>query len=95
MSRSYRKSPFCGDRKDKFFKNYSNRIIRRSHKVSNIDEEPVKYNGGKYKRVFEAWTICDFWDRWTYNECKAFYHKYYPEYSDKDIEREWHKTMGK
>ncbi len=51
MSRSYKKTHYCGDRKNKFNKNYSNRIIRRSN-----GELP---KGAAYKKVFPSYKICD------------------------------------
>ena len=51
MSRSYKKTPRSGDKKDKFFKTYANRKIRRDKK------EPL--NNGNYKKAFCSYNICD------------------------------------
>ena len=52
MSRSYKKVPRSGDKKDKFFKNYANRKLRRD-KFHNFDHN-------NYKKNFCSWNICDF-----------------------------------
>ena len=54
MSRSYKHTPRSGDQKDKFFKRYSNRKIRR---LPN-DEYPAK--GKAYKKVLHDYSICDY-----------------------------------
>ena len=54
MSRSYKHTPRSGDQKDKFFKKYSNRKIRR---LPN-DEYPSK--GKAYKKVLNDYSICDY-----------------------------------
>ena len=46
MSRSYKHTPRSGEQKDKFFKKYANRKVRRLP----IDEHPLK--GTAYKKVF-------------------------------------------
>ena len=52
MSRSYKKIPYSGDRKDKFFKNYANRKIRRN-KFHN-------FQYGNYRKNFQTYDICDY-----------------------------------
>lgn len=51
MSRSYKKTHYCGDRKDQLSKNYSNRVIRRSR-----EELP---HGTAYKKMFPSYKICE------------------------------------
>ena len=53
MSRSYKHTPRAGDTKDKFFKKYANRKVRRLP----IDERP---KGNAYKKVFCQYDICDY-----------------------------------
>ena len=53
ISRSYKGTPRCGDTKDKFFKRYANRKVRRLP----IDERP---KGNAYKKVFCQYDICDY-----------------------------------
>ena len=54
MSRSYKHTPRAGDTKDKFFKKYANRKVRRLP----TDEHPLK--GKSYKKVFCQYDICDY-----------------------------------
>ena len=53
MSRSYKKTPRCGQQKDKFFKRYENHRLRRL---------PLEHtlNDGAYKKHGEGWNICDY-----------------------------------
>lgn len=53
MSRSYKKTPRSGDTKDKFFKRYANRRLRRKP----IDD--VLQNKS-YKKDFCSYDICDY-----------------------------------
>ena len=53
MSRSFKHTPRSGDTKDKFFKRYANRKVRRLP----IDERP---KGNAYKKVFCQYDICDY-----------------------------------
>ena len=55
MSRSYKHTPRCGDRKSKYSKRRANRIVRR---VGVEDSFSLLYGG--YKKLFESWNICDF-----------------------------------
>ena len=54
MSRSYKRTPRAGQQKDKFFKNYANRRLRRLP----TDEHP--YNNCSYKKYNCSWNICDY-----------------------------------
>ena len=54
MSRSYKHTPRSGDQKDRYFKRYANRRVRRLP----IDEHPLK--GNDYKKVFCQYEICDY-----------------------------------
>ena len=92
MSRSYKKSPYGGDSKDKFYKNYSNRVIRR--------DKYNKYNGNSYKRKTCSWNICDYWSSYTFEEwwdmiIKAWYEFYqyrgYPYPDEKEEYKKWYK----
>ena len=53
MSRSFKHTPRSGDTKDKFFKRYANRKVRRLP----IDEH---LKGNTYKKVFCQYDICDY-----------------------------------
>ena len=54
MSRSYKHTPRSGDQKDRYFKRYANRRVRRLP----IDEYPLK--GKAYKKVLHDYSICDY-----------------------------------
>lgn len=54
MSRSYKKTPRCGDKKNKFYKKYANKRFRK-----NIEETTyLKHN--QYKRYTSPYDICDY-----------------------------------
>lgn len=53
MSRSYKHTPRCGDKKDKFFKNYANRRLRRNKLIHNLQHK-------SYKKNFCSYDICDY-----------------------------------
>ncbi|MBR4983983.1 MAG: hypothetical protein IKY94_15735 [Lachnospiraceae bacterium] len=97
MSRSFKKIPRSGDRKDKFMKNYANRILRRNNEA---------YQNGSYKKCFCRYDICDYnsvyyefeawyckrvreWERWgqfrghPYPDREKEYHKWYKYYKAK------------
>ena len=54
VSRSYKHTPRCGDRKGKYSKRYANRKVRRVR----IEDSFPQYGG--YKKMFESWNICDY-----------------------------------
>ena len=54
MSRSYKRTPYVGLAKDKFFKNYANRKLRRLPP----DELPLQHSS--YKKNFSSYDICDY-----------------------------------
>ena len=56
ISRSYKKTPYCGDKKSKDLKRYANRIIRQ--RLKNSDD---KLNYKSYRKAYESWNICDFY----------------------------------
>ena len=53
MSRSKKKTPRSGDKKDKFFKRYEN------HRLRKIPFEHT-LNHNAYKKHGEGWNICDY-----------------------------------
>lgn len=84
MSRSYKHTPYCGDKKNRFMKRYANHIVRRN----KLKEVYPNYAG--YKRAMDSWDICDYktvgetfeqfyareirwWHSWRYT------HKAYPD----------------
>ena len=52
MSRSYKKTPRCGDTKDKFYKKYANKRFRKD-KFNNLQHKT-------YKKHSCSWNICDY-----------------------------------
>ena len=69
MSRSYKHTPYCGIQKDKFYKKYFNRKVRRN---KNYDEDAEVLNHNQYKKKTDAWSICDYDEIGTTN-----FQKYY------------------
>lgn len=53
MSRSYKKHPYYGP-KDQWYKNFSNRKLRRMHKRGETVPD-----GNAYRKVVDPWDICD------------------------------------
>jgi hypothetical protein len=53
MSRSKKKTPRSGDKKDKFFKRYENHRLRKMP-----FEHTLNHNA--YKKHSEGWNICDY-----------------------------------
>ena len=56
MSRSYKKTPWCGDRKGKDKKRMANKVVRMWLK----DHPDVALKGRQYKNLYEKWDICDY-----------------------------------
>ena len=84
MSRSYKHTPYSGER-NKFSKNQANRRVRRNKMDLNLPK-------GGYKKIYCSWEICDYWDgfisadEYYATEVKYWYswrHKYepYPDYN--------------
>ena len=65
MSRSYKKTPYCGDESSKKYgKKRANVIVRRRlNKDLDFDA-----NNSLYKRVYEQWDICDYYSIRTFPE---------------------------
>ncbi len=90
MSRSYKKTPYCGDNKGKFKKRTAMNKVRT--KLKDLDYELPK--GGAYKKIYETWNICDYswitsWREY-WQMCIRHWHRYGGEYPDKKEEyRYW------
>ena len=74
MSRSYKKSNYCGDKKDKELKRLANHRVRQRLK-NNLDYIPKP---GAFKRMFESWEICDYgwlcsWEEYWNHQCEWYY----------------------
>jgi hypothetical protein len=74
VSRSYKHTPRVGEQKDKFFKRYANRRLRRK-KISN------RLQNKSYKKDFCYYDICDYeevgisFDRY-YSRCVKGWHEW-------------------
>ena len=64
MSRSYKKTPYCGDRKGKAKKRIANHVVRRS---LERDLELV-VQGGAFKKLYCSWDICDYFTKCTWED---------------------------
>jgi hypothetical protein len=60
MSRSYKHTPYCGLKKNKFFKNYANRRLRRKKLEHDLQHK-------SYQKDFCSWEICDYYEIETKN----------------------------
>ena len=56
MSRSYKKTPWCGERKGKLKKRMANHKVRQTLKR----KYRLRVKGNAYKKLYETWNICDF-----------------------------------
>lgn len=93
MSRSYKKTPWSGDRKGKDKKRTAN------HKVRNwLKRHPdVTLNGNSYRKIYESWDICDYggietWEQYWESAVRVWYRwrYYYKPFPDKKTEyRNW------
>ena len=78
MSRSFKKTPYAGDKKDSYCKNRANRKIRRSKDVQD---------GKQYKKEYCSWMICDYYDITSWED---FWNWHKDDYADKDeARRDW------
>ena len=90
MSRSYKKTPYCGDNKGKFKKRTANSKVRS--KLKNHDF--ILANGNAYKKVYESYNICDYgwitsWPEY-WAICLRMWHRYGGTYPNKKQEyRYW------
>ena len=73
MSRSYKKIPWCGDKKGKDKKRIANHVVRQWLK-RNMDQTLAPSN---YKKLYETWNICDYswtltWEQYWRSEWKSY-----------------------
>ena len=68
MSRSYKKTPYNGDKKGKIKKRIANHKVRRS---LNRDLSLIVPHG-KYKHLYESYDICDYCWIYTWKQYWAF-----------------------
>lgn len=65
MSRSYKKHPFCTDhhvKTTKEKKRFANKKIRHTKNIPN---------GRAFRKIYETYDICDWKNRWTWEEALA------------------------
>ena len=68
MSRSYKKTPWCGDKKGKWKKRRASKVVRGY--LKRHAEDPCR--GAQYKKIYCSWEICDYgflrpWEEyWTF-----------------------------
>lgn len=91
MSRSYKKTPYCGLHKDKSMKRYANRKLRRKSLTSNLQYK-------SYRKDLCSYRICDYYDVGTtfenywFQVKRRWYDCYAPygyPYPDKDKEYQY------
>ena len=95
MSRSYKKTPAGGDSKSKTSKRIANHKVRQQLKR---DLMALPNKGNKYKRVYDSWEICDYfnicsWDQYWNYQWKWWYawrRSYgYPPPDEKEEYQKW------
>lgn len=70
MSKSYHKTPYCGQKNNTFMKKEFNRRLRRNKLKELYD------NGNSYRKVYQTWDICDFYT-YAWNREKAIRSAYH------------------
>lgn len=84
MSRSYKKTPYCGLKKSKFFKRLSNRKIRKSKKILTKKE---------LQSFVNSYDICDYKELSSYKSfLKKFQNGYYDDLSFEEALNDWKGT---
>lgn len=103
MSRSYKKTPWAGDKKGKIKKRIANQTVR-----SWLKQHPdVKLSKSDFKKIYETWDICDYgykmtWEEYWESEIRYYYwfkmnfpeakKSKYCKYPDKkETYRQWYK----
>ena len=70
MSRSYKKTPYCGLQKQKWAKQQANKKVRRYLNRQKIEDE--SFTPATYKKISESWNICDYYDITSWKEHLAY-----------------------
>lgn len=98
MSRSFKKTPYCGDAKGKVKKQMANSKVR-----SYLKKYPeLVIANGDFKKIFESYDICDFYSIENFDEYFAWHLKFYNENKNrwpdmekpnkKQLYRDWYKS---
>lgn len=75
MSRSYKHTPYCGDKKNKFMKKYANKKLRKKKLTHDLQHK-------SYKKDLCSYDICDWYEIETknfeeyYKSCVSRWHKW-------------------
>ena len=91
MSRSYKKTPYAGDKKGTLKKRVAWKTVRQYLK----DHPEEKLNGNLYKKIFSTWDICDYcwittWKDYWLSQINAYEQGWFKEYPNKEEEyRYW------
>lgn len=93
MSRSYKKTPRCGDTKDRYMKRYANRKLRKLPLEDTLQHK-------QYKKNFCSWEICDYetvgetfeqhW-KWAVSSWHRWRYRYEPFPNREEEYRKWYK----
>ena len=75
MARSYKRTPWCGDKKGKSKKRYAWKHVRQWLK-DNPNDLP---QGNSYKKISETWEICDWGWLYTWKQHWANCQKWHQE----------------
>ena len=99
MSRSYKKNPWCGDKKGKYKKRIANHIVRKYIK----EHMDFGLDPSGYKKLYETRNICDLgwgmtWEQFWRSEwksykwsCLMFPNQEHKEPDKKECYRQWRK----
>ena len=93
MSRSYKKSTYCVDKKGKLKKRFANKKVRQWLK----DNPSIIIQKGDFKKLYETYDICDysFYNSWEsyWNNCLRYQqediNRGYGSYIELDYEKEY------
>lgn len=97
MSRSFKKTPYCGDKKGKDKKRIANHKVKSSMK--NKDWHPRRK---LYKKIYEQYDICDYYEISSFEEYKNYQLRLWEEYdknrnipkpTEKELYRDWYKSF--
>ena len=95
MSRSYKKTPYCGDRKHKEDKRKANKIFRSKIERMALDDQ---IEPGSFKKYFQSYDICDMYSIFTLKQYlyirkarRGFQGYRHGEYDEMREIRNWHK----
>lgn len=85
MSRSYKHTPYVGDKKGKFKKRLANKKVRNF--LKNNKDFSTK-NKKFFRKIFETYEICDFYWIMNFKKFSLFNKKFFS--SEKDMYRYWY-----